>query len=386
MYFGPNPFIHIDEPIKSRGTLIEVHISDIHFGVIDPKVQFDILCEQFINKIAKMHFDVISIDGDLFDHKFLSNSDAVMYATKFVDALVFLCRHSDATLVILHGTESHDARQLKLFYHYIGDPTLDIRIIETARFEMIKGAKVLCLPEEYNKGRDYYINFLYKMGFYDTVFMHGNIKGAVFGSNEEDLDASRNPTFSLDSFGLCTGPIIAGHVHVAGCFDKYMYYNGSPYRWTFGEEQSKGFMIILHNLDTGAHYAHFEEITSFRYDTINLDSMANADPKQVIQYIQNLQVSGIHNVRVEFTLGDLEWLEILQNYYKNNPTVKIKADTASVREIAKQEIEFDEKYKQYEYILDSSLSPLEILTRYINQNKGYAYISTEELMKILEDE
>jgi len=386
MNFGMNPFIHIDaEPVK-RGTLTEVHISDIHFGVFDPKVQFDILSEQFLAKIAPLHFDVVSVDGDLFDHKFLSNSDAVMYATKFVEALVWLCRGNGATLVLLHGTESHDARQLKLFYHYLGTPGLDIRIVETARFEDIKGMRVLCLPEEYGKGKAYYQRFLYGSGLYDTVFMHGNLKGGLFGANEEDLDAVKNPTFDINSFGLCTGPIIAGHVHIAGCFDKYMYYNGSPYRWNFGEEQPKGFMIILHNLDTGEHYAHFEEITSFRYDTINLDNMVNSDPKQVVEYIRQLQASGIDNIRVEFTMGEAEWLEIIQNYYKNNPTIKIKADTASVREQAKQEIEFEEKYKQYEYILDTSLSPQEILCRYINQNKGYVYITAEELIKILEDE
>ena len=115
--YGVNPFIHIDEPPTKRGTLTEIHISDIHFGVMDPKVQFDILSDQFIAKIAQIKFDILSIDGDLFDHKFLSNSDAVMYATKFIDILVFLCRNANATLVLLHGTESHDARQLKLFYH-----------------------------------------------------------------------------------------------------------------------------------------------------------------------------------------------------------------------------------------------------------------------------
>ena len=383
--FTINPFIHIDEPQTRRGTLVEVHISDTHFGVIDPKVQYDILTEQFINKINKIHFDILSVDGDLFDHKFLANSDSVRYAMQFVDDLAALCRYYDATLVLLHGTESHDANQLKLFYHYREDPTLDIRIVETACFQYIKGAKVLCLPEEYGKGKMYYRNLLYFSGLYDTVFMHGNLKGAIYGADEEDLDAIRNPTFSIESFSQCLGPIIAGHVHVAGCYDKYMYYNGSPYRWTFGEEKPKGFMVILHNLDTQEHYAHFEEITSFRYDTINLDEMVDKDPKEVIAYISELQKQGIDNIRVEFTLGDPQWLDIIQQYYKNNGSVKIKADIAAVKEQAKKTAEFEEKYQKYNYILDSNLTPYDILTRYINEAKGCVYITVDELKEILSD-
>ena len=386
MYYN-SPFIYnysIDPDIH-RGTIQEVHISDIHFGVMDPKVQYDILNEQFIKKIEGLPFNIISIDGDLFDHKFLSNSDTIMYACQFVDKLVNLCRSKNATLVLLHGTESHDAKQLKLFYHYLEDPTIDIRIVESARFEMIQGAKVLCIPEEYNKGRLYYQQLLYNSGFYDTVFMHGTIKGSIYGADKEDLDNPKNPVFDINSFNSCTGPIIAGHVHIAGCYDTHMYYNGSPYRWCFGEEQPKGFLYVLHNLDTHQYYVHFEEIVSFRYDTINLDSMVNEDPKKVIEYIKSLQAQGIDNIRVEFTLGDNDWLNIIKQYYKNNSTVKIKADTVEVREQAKQSTEFEEKYNQYSYIFDPQLTPYQILSRYINENKGFVYITADELIEILKD-
>ena len=243
----------------------------------------------------------------------------------------------------------------------------------------------MSLPEEYGKGKAYYRNLLYFSGTYDSVFMHGNLKGGIYGADDEDLDAVRNPTFSIDSFSQCYGPIIAGHVHVAGCFDKYMYYNGSPYRWTFGEEKPKGFMIVLHNLDTQEHYAHFEEIVSFRYDTINLDEMVSRDPKEVIAYISNLQAQGIDNIRVEFTLGDPQWLDIIQQYYKNNSSVKIKADNTVIKEQAKKTAEFEEKYQKYNYILDSNLTPYDILTRYINEAKGCVYITVDELKDILKD-
>ena len=93
---------------RQRGTLIEVHFADLHFGAFDPKTQYDILMEQAITKIERMpSIDIISIDGDTFDHKVMCNSNAAMYATKFVDYLVGLCARKNATLVILGGTYLH---------------------------------------------------------------------------------------------------------------------------------------------------------------------------------------------------------------------------------------------------------------------------------------
>ena len=37
--------------IPKRGISLQAHISDIHFGVIDPKTEYDILKEQFVEKI-----------------------------------------------------------------------------------------------------------------------------------------------------------------------------------------------------------------------------------------------------------------------------------------------------------------------------------------------
>ena len=57
--------------------LVEAHISDIHFGVFEPSKQYQILKQQFIDRINLLNLDLISINGDLFHHKFMSNSDAV---------------------------------------------------------------------------------------------------------------------------------------------------------------------------------------------------------------------------------------------------------------------------------------------------------------------
>lgn len=373
--------------MNSRGTLVEIHTADLHFGVINPKVQYEILCEQLLNKIVNVPFNIFSIDGDIFDHKFMSNSDAVMYATMFIDKVVSLCKIKHATLFLISGTELHDAGQLKLFYHYLEDPMIDIRIVEEAKFEYTKNAKILCIPELYNKGAEYWNNIL-NTSTYDTVFMHGTYRGSIYNPNPKGLDSDREVTFKLEDFSLCKGPIISGHVHTQGCFDKYVYYCGSPYRWQFGEEQPKGFLIVMHNLDTHEHYVHFEEIKSFRYDTINVDAMLNDDPKHIIDYVNDLKQDGIDYIRLEFTLIDdtnIANFNIINNYYRNSNTVKIKSSYNEKQKVLDSNEESLKEYSEYDYVLDPRLSPNEIFCKYVNQQKGYEYITVDDLLDILND-
>ena len=90
-----NTFIEWNEPqyntnislMNNRGLLISANIADIHFGAMDPQTQYEILEKQFIETIEGLPLDMVTIAGDLFDHKAMSNSDMVMYANKFVDCL-----------------------------------------------------------------------------------------------------------------------------------------------------------------------------------------------------------------------------------------------------------------------------------------------------------
>lgn len=368
-----------------RGTLIEAHISDIHFGALDPAYQYKILEEQFISQIDKIKVDLISINGDLFDHKFMSNSDVIMYAIKFISRLVDICKRDRATLILVSGTPLHDAGQYSLFYHYLEDPTVDVRIIENVKFEYVKGKKILCIPELYGRTAEYYNEFLLNSGLYDSVCMHGTLKGAIYGKNEEDIGAQREPVFSINNFVNCAGPIISGHNHVPGCYNSHFYYCGSPYRWKFGEEEEKGYLILLHNLDTREYYTHFEAIMSYRYNTVNLDDMLAGDPKYIIEYIKGLQSKGIENIRIEFTIDNEDTLNIVKNHYKNDSSVKIKSESKATQ-VLKASEEMLDKYKEYDYIFDRKLDEYEIMSRYINQNKGYKYISSEELMSFIKNE
>ena len=142
--------------LNPNGMFIEAHIADIHFGALDPKYQLNILKEQYLSKLETMPIlDIVSVNGDIFHHKFMANSDAVSVACYFITDLIRICEQKNATLLIIAGTYSHDADQIKLFYPLAErSPNVDIRIIENVRFEYVKGKKILCIPEVYGKGKD----------------------------------------------------------------------------------------------------------------------------------------------------------------------------------------------------------------------------------------
>jgi len=368
---------------QPRGRLVEVHIADIHFGALDPKVEYELLTAQFTNKIIQLPIiHLISIDGDLFDHKCLANSDIVYYANKFVNDLVTISKQKNCTLLLLAGTQSHDAGQLKLFYHYLEDPELDIRIVENIRFEIIKGAKILCVPELYGVSEEVYQTYFSQTDWYDEAICHGTFEGSVYGNN---VGAGR--LLTPNDFLYCKGPVLSGHVHKPGCFAGFYYYTGCPIRYKFGEEESKGWLLVLHDLDTRLFNIEFEEIISFRYDTIFLDELISTDPKQIIDYINTRKINdGIDFIKVKFRVPiDNSNKTIINNYYRNNGTTFV--EFLDNKEIEKQKMDAEiERNQQYSYLMDNSLSDFEKFVQYINEDMGYKFITVDKLTELLKDE
>lgn len=365
----------------NRGYLTEVLIADLHFSAFDPNIQYKILEEQFLKEINELpRIDIISILGDIFDHKLMANSDGIMMAIKFVDNVINIARVKNATVVLLAGTLSHDSNQLKLFYHYMADPTVDVRVVTTIGFEMIKGAKILCIPELYGLDESVYRQYLFGSGYYDSVYIHGTFKGAVYGDN-----VGNGRLFNIHDFCNCRGPIISGHVHNAGCFNGYYYYCGCPYRWKFGEEQDKGFIILLHDLDSGAHYVHFNKIESFRYDTILLDDLINNDAQSTIEYINNLKYNqGIDFIKVRFkTPISGANKTIINNYYRNNQQTTVEFLDSS--EIEKQKMQESIKNSEYDFLLNDGLTEYEKFVAYVNYKEQSQFITVEQLRSLLED-
>lgn len=370
---------------KKRGISFQVHISDIHFGIIDPKTEYDILQDQFINKIRGMPLDCISIDGDFFDRLFPSNTDAILYANLFFSELVKICKENrynniNTVLVVIAGTKNHDADQMKLFYPYLDDKELDLRIVEKIQFEWINGCRVLCIPELYNVSKESYIEVLWKSGSYDMVFMHGSIEGGIY-----DNKMGQAKVFQPNDFGFCLGPVIAGHVHTGPSLHGFCYYNGSPIRWNFGEEEPKGFQIVLYDMDSRYYYIHKEIITSFKYDTLSIDDILLSDPQSIIKYInEKRENEGIDHIRLKCTstVDNQDTINILKEYYRLDKGVKFQINKKSSNVINETQSSL---YNQYDYLFNRSMSPYDILAKFINESQSDIMVTSDQIINALKE-
>ena len=386
--FTINNYLYNIKETPTRGVSFQVHISDIHFGIIDPKVEYEILKEQFIDRIKGLPVDCISIDGDLFDRLFASNTDATLYANLFFRDLYNICidnrsRSINTVLLLLMGTRNHDSDQLRLFYPYLDDPNIDLRIVEKIQFEWINGCRVLCIPELYNISDEEYNYYLYKSGAYDMVFMHGSIEGAIYDNRMQE-----SKMFVPEDFSFCNGPVIAGHVHTGPNIHGFCFYNGSPIRWNFGEEEVKGFQIVLYDMDTRYYYVHKEPIYSFRYDTISIDEMLMCDPKEIVDYIDNLRdKENIDHIRLKCVsnIDTQNTINILKEYYRLDKKVKWKI--SKEEDLVKESMDkkTQELYDQYSYFFNKSMSPYEILARFVNDSQTDIMVTADQIIDALRD-
>lgn len=361
-----------------------VSISDIHMGVLDPLYMYNTLKKQFIDRLINLDFDIMAICGDIFDSKFMSNNPIIMYTLQLMDDIVSLCKSKNATLIIIDGTQSHDNGQLSLFYHYMQDPNIDVRIIDKIQFEQVKGLRVLCIPERYGILEEEYNNILFSSGRYDLCLLHGTFKGSFKGSEIATLKSNHAPVFSINSFCNCAGPILMGHYHIPGCYEEYAYYNGSPLRFRFGEEQEKGFLVTIMNNLTRRHYTELIPIDSYIYNTINIDHILESDPKDIIAYIKQIkEEQGIDFIRVQFNNAN-ENMNIVRNYFRNSNSVKLQDLGKKDKQIQMIDDNILKQNQKYSYILDTEISDYDKFIMYMNQNEGYDFITYDELIKLLE--
>ena len=371
--------------IPNRGSIVAAHIADLHFPVMDPQKQYMILEEQFIQKIAQLpKLDLICVDGDIFDHKVSLSSDATLYASLFVSHLVEVSKIKNATLIILQGTLSHDANQLKMYYHYMERTDVDVRVVTNIRFEIVKNSRILCIPELYGVSEEIYQQYLFQSGFYDLCIMHGTIHGAVYGDN-----VGQGRLFHIEDFLNCAGPIISGHIHKPQCISDHFYYCGSPYRWRFDDDHFKGFILLCYNLNTRLYYLDYQEIISDSYKTITMDQLINNDPIDTINYIKNLKATeNIDYIRIKFNkLISMSQKMAINNAFRNNDNVSLEffSQEKEIAEQAKEKLIKDNE--EVKFLLDPLLTDEQRFVMWVNYlKKDETFLTVEQLEAILREE
>lgn len=221
----------------SKQELIIAGIADIHFGAHEPKLLWKQL-EWLVNYLKELKPDIVVILGDLFDKKLMLNSENVIYANKFIQCLIDL----KGTVVIEHGTLSHDFYQTDTYSHLLSNK---FRMYKTVTYDNILGLKVLHIPEEYESDKnEYYKDYLNKD--IDFVWGHGQFDFAGFWAKRE-VGKKNKIIFTVDDFKNVKGCVDFGHVHIhmekGNCG-----YPGSFSRSSFGEEDPKGFYIRKYDL------------------------------------------------------------------------------------------------------------------------------------------
>jgi len=260
---------------------------------------------------------------------------------------------------------------------------VDVRVVTNIRFEMVKNARVLCIPELYGIPEEYYQQVLFGSDFYDLCIMHGTIKGAVYGDN-----VGNGRLFTIEDFLNCRGPIISGHIHKPATYYDHFYYCGSPYRWRFDDDHFKGFILMSYNLSTRMYYLDYQEIISDTYKTITMDQLVNNDPIETINYIRNLkETQGINYIRVKFNSvipGSSRMA--LNNQFRNDDTVTLEFFSPE-REIAKQaEEKIREDGEKFAFLLDPRLTDEQKFVMWVNYlKKDEAYLTIEELEAMLQE-
>lgn len=371
--------------MAKKKVIISAHISDIHFGAIEPKRLYKELKIQFLRVLKKMpRIDLITINGDLFHKELSYNSSHIKYLNKFLNELYDISRVNDTKIRIIKGTKSHDHDQLN---NIVFPKDLDILVINSVcEEELFKGYKVLYLPEEYIKDPEKYYKEYFsedKDDYYSAVYGHGMFEETCFDNYNSETRMDTAPVFnSGDMMRICKGYVIFGHIHNAVSF-KNVYYTGSFSRWCQGEEKPKGFIISLYDLENDQYkIIPCENKSARKFISRNMTKVIKANPiERVIDSIEGYYSR--HNI-YKFNIivkekTDKEYMTkvtILQRYFSEDKLIDIILKKRDIKD------ELEEELEQYDYVLDDSLTVEDKVSIFIKDKFDYK-ISSERIEQLI---
>lgn len=360
-------------------------ISDIHFGAFDAEVLFNELKEGFLKPLKKKkELDLVVITGDYYDKKISHNSKHARYSTLFFTSLISICMDKGAKIRIIQGTESHDNDQLELLEIIAKESKCDIKFIYNVEEEEIfKDLNVLYIPEEYMTDKEEYYGDYFKKS-YDMIFGHGMVQEVSFCalSQESATTMSKAPIFKTEVFKeICRGPVMFGHIHTPQVIKDCVYYIGSFSRWTFGEEEAKGYCDITYNISNGYYEVDYiENKLARQFDTIEISPSNNFFNKNIedqINYIHNIAyVSEADFIRLKINLpSDYEnerlLIEMIKDTFSRHKNVKILFNSNSkMKTKAEIEEKINKLMDKYDFMFDKTIHYDEKICRYIQERYG----------------
>ena len=363
-----------------KESYVGVIIADIHFGAQSSEKLYDELNKNFLSYINKMKIlDFVIIAGDLFDSKISLNSDHVNMVFRFIKELMCICVKKCAKLRIIKGTESHDNQQLQVLRHMTAS-NCDFKIINTVEAEdLFENMYVLYVPEEYVKDpNEYYKEYFNRS--YDMVFGHGMFTEVAFAASYQKSEVTMNkaPVFKSKEFiNICRGPIFFGHIHKSQCIKHQIYYTGSFSRWSFGEDEPKGFMMVGYTPETSAFKVEFIENKDVNdYVTMAVgdeSTLYDGEPADEIHSIVNWVNSNpayrkrlIFNIPEDYDKSGL-LIQMISDVFGKHRDVKVIINNNSKEQKKKNEMDnkIQTMMKTYDFIFDKGINPEDKLSRYV---------------------
>lgn len=234
-----------------------LHITDIHFGhkknsALEIATNLKMLISDNYNTI-KSTVRIIGLGGDEFDDALsvMSEDSAVI-----LDFFMWLCNFAAKNNIIvrcIEGTNSHSYKQMKTIADAIAasEIKVDFKYIDNIAIEYIPSLNinVLYIPDEMNgnnasKTIKQVRTLLRKMNLkqVDIAFMHGafNYQLPMVKLDSNHIEA--------DYLEIVKHYIFIGHVHTHSVFIRIIA-TGSPDRLKHGEEEDKGIVLAIINLN-----------------------------------------------------------------------------------------------------------------------------------------
>lgn len=277
-------------------------ISDIHFGNgrVHPIAIYEHLQDTLYPIIPSV--DMLLILGDTFDTLLNMNSDAGLFAAKFIDDIVRLCKATDTFIRVVRGTFSHDRYQNRFFnIRKEGQDTLHgiplVKVIDRVSVEHISPLMLdLCYSPDDQPHQDLSqaiidmlhtnhlesVDLLCSHGYYDHLLPHG-------------LPNIPTNTIYYDRVSpYVRGMMLNGHVHKASVYQNKMISCGSYERLDFSNEEPTGFWILTRD-DNRWSYEFIENPYAIPFKTFMTSAYSGNEElsSAISTYITNLQEDGL---------------------------------------------------------------------------------------------
>lgn len=379
-----------------------ITISDIHWGVIDPKEQLKSLefIFEFLEKSITqgITIDMIVIAGDYFDSKLPLNSRDAIYAIQWFHKLYDLAvKYNVKRIRMFQGTMEHDNDQLDVFKPLVNEDSEFFKIFtNTTSEETLENLHCIYCPDETIQTSEYEIMYVNEMlSVHDIGFFHGSFD-VVYGElleTKPDLLSRKNVIYRYTLWDkLINGPLISGHWHDGKQYE-HLYYCGSPFRYKFNEDEPKGFMFTQYDTES-KEYLCKKIINPLASDYITYEIYSNmcmsqddytshlANIDNILKKFSNIPYLN-NKLRIKFYVVDEKtendtFITGLRHKFINKKNVKIEIKNKMKEKIRRDVVKKNkERARTYEFIYKKEKEPSEIIQEFIRTNNPNVDIPLE---------